>query len=84
MALLRFEWDTRKAATNLRRHRVSFEEAETVFLDEEALLISDEERSDEEDRFVIMGFSDRLRVLVVCHCYRESPENNSHNLGEKG
>jgi uncharacterized DUF497 family protein len=69
---LQFEWDTRKAAANFRQHEISFEEAKTVFLDEEALLIPDEEHSTEEDRFIIMGFSVQLRILVVCHCYRES------------
>ena len=71
---LRFEWDPRKASANLRKHEVSFEEAKTVFLDEEALLIPDEEHSSEEDRFVIMGFSAQLRILVVCHCYRQSDD----------
>jgi uncharacterized DUF497 family protein len=74
VAFVRFEWDARKAASNLRKHRVSFEEAETVFLDEEALLIRDEQHSSQEDRFVIVGFSDHLRMLVVCHCYRASVE----------
>ena len=74
MSLLRFEWDAKKAASNLRKHSLSFEEAETVFLDEEAILIPDEEHSAEADRFVIMGFSDHLRILVVCHCYRQSAE----------
>jgi len=70
MAWLRFEWDPRKALDNLRKHQVSFEEAKTVFLDDDALLIPDDEHSTEEKRFVIMGFSARLRILVVCHCYR--------------
>jgi len=74
MVWLRFEWDPRKAADNLRKHQVSFEEAKTVFLDDEALLIPDEEHSTEEERFVIMGFSAQLRILVVCHCYRQSDE----------
>ena len=74
MAWLRFEWDPRKALDNLRKHQVSFEEAKTVFLDDDALLIPDDEHSMEEERFVIMGFSARLRILVVCHCYRQSEE----------
>ena len=74
MVWLRFEWDPRKAVDNLRKHQVSFEEAKTVFLDDEALLIPDEEHSTEEERFVIMGFSAQLRILVVCHCYRQSDE----------
>jgi len=71
---LRFEWDARKASANVRKHGVSFDEAKTVFLDEEALVMPHEEHSDEEDRFVILGFSTRLRMLVVCHCYRQSDE----------
>jgi uncharacterized DUF497 family protein len=71
---LRFEWDPRKAAANLRKHGVSFEEARTVFLDEDALLRPDEDHSDDEDRFVLLGLSGRLRTLVVCHCYRENDE----------
>jgi hypothetical protein len=74
VTLLRFEWDAHKAAINLRKHGVSFEEAKTVFLDEEALLIPDEEHSTKEDRFVIMGFSVQLRILVVCHCHRQSDQ----------
>ena len=74
MKRLRFEWDPRKAAANLRKHRVSFEEAKTVFLDEEALLRPDEEHSDDENRFLLLGLSGRLRALVVCHCYRQDDE----------
>jgi len=68
---LSFEWDRRKEATNRRKHGVSFEEARTVFFDEHARLIADPDHSDEEDRFVLLGLSSRLRLLVVCHCYRE-------------
>ena len=64
MVWLRCEWDPRKAVDNLRKHQVSFEEAKTDFLDDEALLIPDEEHSTEEERFVIMGFSAQLRILV--------------------
>jgi len=71
---LRFEWDSRKAAENRRKHGVPFEEARTVFLDESALLRSDEDHSVEEDRFVLLGFSARMRMLVVCHCYRQDDE----------
>jgi uncharacterized DUF497 family protein len=72
MAVLLFEWDEEKNRTNRRKHRVSFEESRTVFLDENARLIADPEHSDIEDRFVLLGLSIRLRLLVVCHCYRES------------
>jgi uncharacterized DUF497 family protein len=67
-----FEWDPLKAKENLRKHRVSFDEARTAFYDENARLIDDPEHSDDEERFILMGISDKLRVLVVCHCYRES------------
>jgi uncharacterized protein len=67
---LRFEWDPQKDAANQRKHRVSFEEARTVFYDERALLIRDPDEG-EEDRFLLLGFSAALRALVVCHCYRE-------------
>jgi uncharacterized protein len=71
---LRFEWDQRKAATDVGKHGVSFEEARTVFFDEDALLRPDEDHSDDEDRFLLLGLSSRLRVLIVCHCYREQDE----------
>jgi uncharacterized protein len=74
MGDLRFDWDPRKAAANRRKHGVSFEEASTVFADEHALLLDDPDHSSEEDRFVILGMGHLLRVLVVCHCYRESEE----------
>jgi uncharacterized DUF497 family protein len=68
----RIEWDPAKARANLRDHGVSFEEAETVFSDEEAILLPDPDHSQEEDRFLLLGFSVGLRVLVVVHCYREA------------
>ena len=71
---LRFEWDARKAAANLRKHGVSFDEAKTVFLDEDALLRPDDDHSNDEDRFVLLGLGARLRTLVVCHCYRQEDE----------
>ena len=69
MAELRFEWDPRKASANLAKHGVSFEEAQTAFSDEGALLLDDPESAN-EDRFVLLGLSAKLRVLVVVHCYR--------------
>ena len=72
MSELRFEWDAAKEAENRRKHHVSFTEAESVFADEYALLVDDPEHSDDEDRFVLMGLSARLRVLVVVHAYREA------------
>ncbi len=70
MSELRFEWDPRKAAANLRKHGVSFPEAETVFSDEHGLLIDDPEHSLDEDRFVLLGVSATSRLLVVVHCHR--------------
>lgn len=69
--MLRFEWDDAKSAENKRKHRVSFEEAQTVFYDDRAILIEDEENEDDEERFLLLGLSATLRLLVVCHCYRE-------------
>ena len=74
MAAIRFEWNQSKNRLNKRKHGVSFEEAETVFADEHALLIDDPEHSDEEDRFILLGLSAATRTLVVCHCYREKDE----------
>lgn len=70
MSALRFEWDPRKAAANLRKHKVSFEDAQSVFADERALLIDDPDHSEDEERFVLLGLSQSLRLLVVVHCYR--------------
>jgi uncharacterized DUF497 family protein len=72
MSTLKFEWDERKATANVKKHGVSFEEAKTVFFDERAMLIDDPEHSDDEERFVLMGLSSSLRVMVVCHCYRSA------------
>ena len=72
METLRFEWDENKSRINLAKHKISFEEAQTVFYDEEALVIDDPEHSQEEERFIILGFSKKANLLVVCHCYRES------------
>ena len=70
MGALQFEWDERKAAANAKKHGVSFDEAKSVFADERAKLIDDPDHSEDEVRFVLLGFSSTLRVLVVCHCHR--------------
>ena len=70
-AVLRFEWDDRKDTQNRRKHGISFEEAQTVFFDEQALLIADPDHSMQEERSILLGMSSALRTLVVCHCYRE-------------
>jgi len=71
MSSLRFEWDEKKSAANRRKHGISFAEARTAFLDEDARLIPDPEHSHEEERFVLLGLSISVRLLVVCHCYRQ-------------
>ena len=70
MSRIRFDWDPKKAAANLRKHKVSFEDAQSVFSDDRALLIDDPDHSEDEERFVLLGLSQSLRLLVVVHCYR--------------
>lgn len=72
MNRLRFEWDPEKNEINKRKHRISFEEAKTVFYDDDAKVIDDPDHSQEEERFLILGLSQSAKLLVVCHCYRES------------
>lgn len=72
MEEIKFEWDENKNAINKMKHHVSFEEAKTVFYDEDALVIDDPDHSEEEDRFIILGLSSKANLLVVCHCYRAS------------
>ena len=67
---IEFEWDERKSRENKRKHKVSFKEAQTVFFDENAIRFFDPYHSQDEDRFLMLGMSFTLRVLVVCHCYR--------------
>lgn len=64
-------WDEKKARENLKRHKISFEEAQTVFSDPNARMIFDPEHSRDEERFILLGISSGLKLLVVCHCYRE-------------
>ncbi len=72
MSNIGFAWDEAKNRRNKRKHGVSFEEAQTVFLDERALRFDDPDHSADEERFLMLGISFRLRVLVVCHCDREA------------
>ena len=72
MEILNFEWDENKNDINKKKHHISFEEARTVFYDDNALLIDDPEHSETEDRFIILGTSLQANLLVVCHCYRQS------------
>ncbi|TAG25375.1 MAG: BrnT family toxin [Burkholderiales bacterium] len=69
--MIRFEWHSSKAASNLAKHQVSFEEAQTVFYDDFAVQFFDEAHSDEEERFLMLGRSVHSRLLIVCHCERE-------------
>lgn len=68
MIKLHFEWDEPKAKANVRKHGVSSEEAKTAFYDERARLVADPDHSESEDRFVLLGYSSGLKLLVVCHC----------------
>lgn len=65
-----FEWDDNKNSVNIKKHGVSFEEASSVFDDDEAILIGDPDHSIDEERFLILGLSSINNMLVVCHCYR--------------
>jgi len=67
-----FEWDDKKAKSNLKKHGVSFEEAQTVFFDDMAIQFWDPTHSDEEQRFLMLGLSNKFRILLVVHCFRES------------
>jgi len=69
---LSFEWDEAKNRENIRKHGVAFKEAQTVFLDENAIRYYDPDHSHDEDRFIMLGMSAQLHVLVVCHCFREA------------
>ena len=71
MLTISFIWDNHKADENRKKHKISFEEAKTVFTDPNARMIFDPEHSTDEDRFVLLGISAALRLLAVCHCYRE-------------
>ncbi|MER3435220.1 MAG: hypothetical protein C4288_17840 [Leptolyngbya sp. ERB_1_1] len=74
MGELRFEWDEQKAQPNEKKHGISFNEAATIFYDENARLLYDADHSPEEDRYILLGMSDSLSLLVVCHMYQEDEE----------
>jgi uncharacterized protein len=72
--MIKFEWDEPKAAANLKKHQVSFEEAKSVFYDEFGVQFFDEDNSLEEERFLMLGMSSEAKLLIVCHCEREDGE----------
>ncbi len=72
MKNITFGWDDKKANSNLKKHGVSFEEAQSVFFDDQAIQFWDEKNSKTEDRFLMLGLSNKLRILLVVHCYREN------------
>ena len=69
--MIKFEWDPPKAVANLKKHRVSFEEAQSVFFDEFGVQFFDEDHAEEEDRFLMLGMRSQAKLLIVCHCERE-------------
>ena len=73
--MIKFEWDKAKSLSNLRKHGISFEEAKSVFYDEYAIQYYDDESSEFEDRFLMVGLSHRSRLLLVCHCERNSGQS---------
>ena len=72
MTEIRFDWEPVKAEENLKKHGVSFDEAQSVFYDEYATEFYDDTHSEWEDRFLLLGLSSHLRLVMVCHCYREN------------
>ena len=72
MKEIHFEWNKKKNEANLKKHGISFEEAKSVFYDQNAIEFFDEEHSHDEQRFLLLGFSDKLRLLLICHCFRKS------------
>jgi uncharacterized DUF497 family protein len=71
---MRFVWDQNKNLANIKKHKISFEEARTVFFDDNARLIPDPEYSKSEERFIILGITNKLRLLVVVHTYKEDDD----------
>jgi uncharacterized DUF497 family protein len=71
MSDITFEWDPAKASLNKKKHGIGFDEAKTVFFDENAKIINDPEHSNKEERFIMLGLSIVAHILVVIHCYRK-------------
>ena len=74
MSEIRFEWDRRKAKSNEKKHGVSFDEATSAFYDDNGLVIDDPEHSSDEDRFILLGLSAAVRLVVVVHCFRDEDD----------
>ena len=72
--MIKFDWDQSKAKSNLKKHGIAIEEAQSVFYDEFAIQFYDEESSQVEDRFILLGNSNESNILIVCHCEREDDE----------
>ena len=70
--MIEFEWDASKAVSNAKKHGVTFDEAKSVFYDDFAVQFFDDENSELEDRFLILGYSNQSRILLICHCEKES------------
>lgn len=71
---IKFEWDNNKAQFNIEKHGITFQEASTVFLDENAVLFDDPGHSMDEERFMLLGMSSQAKMLIVCHCYRSADD----------
>jgi uncharacterized protein len=82
--MIKFEWNTTKAASNQKKHDISFDEAKSVFYDESTVQFYDDAHSGEEHRFLMLGFSCASRMLLVCHCERESDQYDQNNISPQG
>ncbi len=71
MNYISFAWDLKKNSENIKKHGISFDEAKSVFYDDNARMMHDPDHSEYEERFLILGLSEKLNILVVCHCYHE-------------
>jgi uncharacterized protein len=83
MTHLRFEWDESQNISNMKKHGISFAEAKTVFYDENAIQFYDDDHSNDEERFIMLGFSNHVRLLIVCHCTRKNDSIIKDNFSSK-
>lgn len=81
--MIKFEWDPAKAVLNHDKHGIRFEEAQSMFYDEFAVQFFDDEHSEAEDRFLMLGFSDKARLLIVCNCERDQGNTIRIIIGQK-